>query len=221
MRNIVLSGASAIALALTFGGSAEAADIGGRAAAAPAMVPVSVFSWSGWYIGGHIGGGRGKFDFSSCASAPCNFGSSGWVGGLQLGYNWQGPSNIVWGVEGDLSAANFETGDGNYVRTDVDVLGSIRARLGLAFDRVLFYGTGGWGFAHSKSAGSETPLVFRNHFSSKPVVGGGMEYAINNNLTTRIEALGYLGSDTFKGSFDDTATVKSIWVGRLAVNYKF
>ena len=182
----------------------------------PAIRP---FTWAGYYVGGHLGYGWGRFDFSSFPTVPQTRGN-GPVGGLHTGYNWQS-GNIVWGVEGDISAANLQTGDGNYDYANVNLLASLRGRLGIAFDRVLVYATAGGAYVHAKGAGSTTPLHWRYGNIYKPVVGGGIEYAYNNNQILRAEALGYLGKDTFDSTNDDTATVKNIWVARFGVTYKF
>ncbi len=216
MRNHLLLSTAAIAISVAISGPVSAADMALKAPPVPYVTP---FSWAGFYVGGNIGYGQSRFDFSSCPTI-CQHKGSGPVGGLQGGYNWQA-GRIVWGVEGDVSAANFETGDGDYVRANVDLLASIRGRLGIAFDRVLVYATGGGGYVHAKGAGSTTPLTWRHADLFRPVVGGGIEYALTNTFTVRGEALGYLGKQSFLASTDDTATVKDIWIARIGVNHKF
>ncbi len=191
-----------------------------RPSAFPTKGPAArPFTWAGYYVGGHLGYGWGRFDFNSFPTFPQTRGH-GPVGGLHTGYNWQS-GNIVWGIEGDASAANLYTGDGNYDYANVNFLASLRGRLGIAFDRVLVYGTAGIGYVHSKGAGSTTPLHWRYGNMYRPVVGGGIEYAYNNNFSIRAEALGYLGNQTFNATSDDTATIKNIWVARFGVTYKF
>lgn len=192
---------------------------GSSSSAYPVKAAARPFTWAGYYLGGHLGYGWGRFDFSSFPVTPQTRGN-GPVGGLHTGYNWQS-GNIVWGLEGDMSAANFEAGDGNYVYADVNLLASLRGRLGIAFDRVLVYATAGGAYVHAKGAGSTTPLHWRYGNMYKPVVGGGIEYAYDNNLSFRTEVLGYLNKNTFTASSDDTATIKNIWVARFGVTYKF
>src|SRR6476646_8206664 len=91
--------------ALTLGGPAMAADIPLKA---PHLRPA--FDWSGFYIGGHTGYGRGSS--TSVLSDPLavsTVGSvfSGVIGGVQGGYNVQMPSGLVLGVEADLTFPNY------------------------------------------------------------------------------------------------------------------
>jgi len=68
MKKFLLAGVAALALGAA--GSANAADLGRPVYKAPPVavpVPVRVFSWTGCYVGGNIGGAWGKKDFSSGA----------------------------------------------------------------------------------------------------------------------------------------------------------
>ncbi|MGZ5876536.1 MAG: outer membrane beta-barrel protein [Bradyrhizobium sp.] len=71
-----------------------------------------VWSWTGLYIGGHIGGGLGTTQFSDPAGASIygdNVRSPIALGGVQAGYNWQLPhTNFVLGIEADISALNAD-----------------------------------------------------------------------------------------------------------------
>src|SRR5262245_48503120 len=100
--------------------TASAADLPPRYATGRPSPVLPVFSWTGFYIGGHVGGAWTD-DVTYTAADPFNtFGlddgpfvpavttnhGSGVVGGLQLGSNWQiGPSFLV-GVESDISGAD-------------------------------------------------------------------------------------------------------------------
>src|ERR1700730_6574515 len=75
---------------------------------------------------------------------------------------------------------------------------TVRGRLGIAFDRLLVYGTGGWMAARlSESANwlfptpTATYPASNSRTGSGGVWGGGVEYAYTNNLTFKVEALGY------------------------------
>ena len=74
----------AASVLLTMTAAASAADLPMKAVTAPAPV----YSWSGFYIGGNIGGGSATVAFGD----PCFFCSSGNVtkgfitGGAQIGY---------------------------------------------------------------------------------------------------------------------------------------
>jgi opacity protein-like surface antigen len=120
-----------IAAAL-FGGSAWAADIPYKAPVKALPVPAAVFSWTGCYVGGHVGGGWGSREFSRPSGfilPPVNpafpflngtpFGvnslnesvsASGLLGGVQAGCRYQFVPNWVVGFEGEYSRTQL-TGD--------------------------------------------------------------------------------------------------------------
>jgi len=65
--------------------------------------PVSQDLFAGWWIGGTLGGATANFDFSQSSDT---IDSSGVLGGITGGYNWQnGP--IVIGLEGDVLGADI------------------------------------------------------------------------------------------------------------------
>jgi len=226
-RSIILSGTSAIAIALAASGTAEAADLLRKAP--PPAPAVTYFTWAGLYLGGHLGYGSARTsvldpDFPSSCCTDLATHAVGAVGGLQLGYNWQA-QNIVWGVEADVSAAGLTSSlvsiGGDHHTLDVDLLASVRGRLGLAFDRILVYATGGGGYVHGKGTSEDAASPGRVSMSQfNGVVGGGVEFAVNDHLILRAEALDYLVDKTTT-LFIDNATIKDVWVARAGVNYKF
>lgn len=123
--------------------------------------------WQGLYGGVHLG---------YAEAGP----SDGIMGGGQLGYNWQA-GRIVYGLEGDLSVTD----------TWAEWLGSARGRFGfLLDDRLLAYGTAGFGFANFDDD-TETDLVY----------GLGLEGKLSETMTARIEYLTYddLDIDVIRG----------------------
>ncbi|MCP3463088.1 outer membrane beta-barrel protein [Bradyrhizobium sp. CCGUVB23] len=97
---VLLSGATTIALVAT--GAANAADL------VPVVkLPAAVWSWSGGYIGGHVGGGYGRTSFRN-PYGPSIYGGAVdtpvFLAGGQIGYNWQN-NGWVFGVELDASGA--------------------------------------------------------------------------------------------------------------------
>jgi len=172
---------------------------------APTLAP---FSWTGFYIGAEAGFGWGQEgdDFSYIPAALDHFGVSGPKAGIKAGYNQQ-YNNLVLGVEADIEASGihgskgttFSTGEG----TGVSSLsmhntwqGSLRARVGIAFDRLLVYATGGLAVADDKEkyyvddpsfnggtiwSGSQTNTLWGW------TVGGGAEYAIDNHWSLSAE----------------------------------
>jgi len=75
-----------------------------------------------------------------CASRSMD----GWLGGIQGGFNYQFPaSGLEIGIEADYQWADIS---GNAGFATLDRFGTVRGRLGFAWDRFLVYGTGGWAF---------------------------------------------------------------------------
>src|SRR6266849_2125803 len=71
--------------------------------------PIANYDWSGFYVGGHVGYGRGYgrntlFDPNPTAT-DSSFGSP--FGGMQFGYNYRLPSRLLVGIEGDISFPNY------------------------------------------------------------------------------------------------------------------
>lgn len=195
-----------IALALlassAFAGSAFAADMSVPVyTKAPAAVPV--FSWTGFYIGvnGGVGWGNTTEDLTSlsvgAAAVPLtlplsNLGTSGFMGGAQAGFNYQiGPA--VFGVEADGDWADI-TGHGPCLAvltcsSKTKWLFDVSGRVGLAVDRALVYVKGGYAWAgidYNATAGAA--LAAPNSLTrSGGEFGLGIEYAITNNWTAKVE----------------------------------
>src|SRR5262249_11789189 len=130
---------------------------------------------------------------------------AGFLGGLQLGYNWQ-TGAFVFGVEGDIqgtgqqntvcvvtcsvSGAFFGT-----VQQKLPWFATVRARAGVTVDRSLFYVTGGAAFGEVKTTVTEVNgpgavvAVSESKTKSGWVVGGGIESALTGNWTAKIEYL--------------------------------
>jgi outer membrane immunogenic protein len=121
------------------------------------------------------------------------------IGGGHVGYNLQIGQWVV-GLEGTVDGTSVSgtrtSAGGLTMTTHADVQGSIRARLGVAFDRVLIYGTGGAAFAgitnnYTDTTGAATGVAGTHEGISKTrtgwTVGGGLEYAVTNNWSIRAE----------------------------------
>ncbi|TCT07682.1 outer membrane protein [Aquabacter spiritensis] len=230
MLKRALAGVSALAL---LGGAASAADLATRyPVKAPVVVPV--FSWTGFYIGGNIGWGWLNNDvlYSPSYGIPAtsiNVGSgNGFLGGLQAGYNWQFANNVVLGVEADVEWTDLGSTSVliapavGSVAGSLDVFGTIRARAGYAFDRVLPYITGGaaWGTSDYGNIGG----VSLSQTTWGWTIGAGVEYAFTNNITAKLE---YLYVDLIGKTYTIPSTLGSIEtdndmsVLKVGVNYKF
>ncbi|HEY6025093.1 MAG TPA: outer membrane beta-barrel protein [Pseudolabrys sp.] len=156
--------------ALMMSGSVFAADLPGRMPVrAPIAAPVP-FSWTGCYVGGHIGAGWGRTEYSEPGFgdiAPLGGGSidldhqASVVGGAQVGCDYQFASNWVIGVAGDFSWADIDGqatdpffsgkfGNPITLHARTDELATVTGRLGYAWDRFMLYGKGGFAWSHNK-----------------------------------------------------------------------
>src|SRR3954467_14017217 len=93
----------AAAIVASSAASASAADLDARPyAKAPALAPV--YNWTGFYIGGNLGGGMASSHFDDpcfyCSSATPTSGF--FTGGVQAGYNYQFGVGLI-GIEADVS----------------------------------------------------------------------------------------------------------------------
>jgi outer membrane immunogenic protein len=176
---------------LALAAPAFAADLPYRQAPPVEAPIVPLFTWTGLYLGGQIGYGWGT---DTLTVYPWGFGTNftpnGVVGGAHVGYNLQ-INQFVAGLEGDVEGTGisrtFSPG-GVLYNTKIPVQGSIRARLGVAFDRVLLYATGGAEFAGFDT--SYTGFATFDQGSNTQVgwtIGGGLEYAVTNNWSVRAE----------------------------------
>lgn len=177
------------------------------AADAPVKAPpAAVFSWTGFYVGGNIGGVWGQSSFTDESGlygpvgAAYNNDLSGVIGGFQAGYNWQA-GNLILGLETDinLSSAKKDTGivfGGGLVDTQgsqLTALGTLRGRIGVAMERTLVYATGGAAHAWLKNEIVDTfffpPNASRSSTAWGWAVGGGIEHAFGNKWSAKIEYL--------------------------------
>lgn len=246
---------AAAALVAITSGSAWAADLGPRYAKAPMLA--QAFSWTGLYVGGHAGGGWSdttatvtQTNFPGLDAASLGSSGSGVVGGGQIGYNWQFAPNWVLGIEGDISGTGIRNsvtapvtiggvpiapaGFNHEADRSIDWMASIRGRFGYAADRWLVYVTGGGAWADANYRTNLTGFAAFNpaNFSktlSGWTAGGGVEYALANNWTARVEYLYYdFGNDTVvnvsplvPSIANNTTWDNKIHVVRAGVNYKF
>jgi len=158
--------------------------------------------WDGFYFGGHVGLGLGKSSatLSDTTSTATSNTFGGPIGGVQLGYNFLLPSNILFGWEVDASFPNYIASNSvvaglatpqNQVTEQFDYVATARGRIGYAFGPWLFYGTGGVGlmggrFLNDVPSGNEEKIL-RTRFGG--VGGAGIEYAFDPNWRLRLEYL--------------------------------
>jgi len=188
---------SALGLALTVALASPAAatdPAGGYNGSLKDEVPYNYpYSWTGTYAGLQMGYGWADTDARS-GPAPgfnqnYNYDADGFLGGAHIGVNFQS-KDVVYGLEADVDFAdlgNTATGSlGDTHSTDLDWMGSLRARLGFASGRNLFYVTGGWAFG-DVNVRSETGAISYSDVRHGWTVGGGLEHAFSQNMTARLE----------------------------------
>ncbi len=199
MMRLVLVGA----LALAATGQAFAADIPPPVAPPPRAPAVYVptiapiYNWSGIYIGVNGGFGFGQSQWTAGPLATDKFNINGGLVGGTLGANFQA-GQFVFGVETDLDYSTIK-GSSNTTnllcancQTSDSWLGTTRARLGFAWDRVLFFGTGGVAYGDVKATPPAFGGVAGGTDTSTQVgwtAGAGLEFALAQNWTAKIDYL--------------------------------
>ena len=214
----------------------SAADL--RRPAPPPVAPVAyVHNWTGFYIGGHVGGAWSDRCLTVAAGAflgsACND-TSGWLAGGQVGFNIQ-TGQFVFGVE--FSGSWSDIGGGNSTGTfpggarfssDGKSLLLLTGRVGYAFDRVLIYVTGGGAWARNSVDFFNGVVVNSVDFDRQGwTIGGGFEYAFSPNwsLAGQYNFVD-LGSKSVAFAFPAAAVVsgsvsQDVHMATLRLNYRF
>ncbi|MET0676197.1 MAG: carbohydrate porin [Bradyrhizobium sp.] len=179
-------------------------DIPAKAADLPLKAPLlrPAFDWSGFYIGGHTGYGRGSSNaaLSDPLTVSSHSVSGGAIGGVQGGYNMHLPSGLLIGVEADLSFPNYLSSNSivaslvgaSEVVEKLDYTGSARARLGYARGHWLTYATAGFAWAGERFTNNPGVVgLEEKHIHIRPgwAAGAGVEYAFAPHWTVRLEYL--------------------------------
>lgn len=245
MRHALLLATAVIGITAN---GALAADLGGVYETPIAPAPAPVFSWTGIYLGGHVGYGWSNKDWTLIRNAgpqPSNeIGSvitshdaDGALGGVQLGYNYQ-RNGIVLGAEGEFSwtgmngDSSWENSGREYrdASTDINWIATLAGRVGFAFDRKLLYVKGGiaWAdedFSHTGGEGTVRHLSGGDTRTGW-LIGAGLEYALDSNWSLKAE-YDYLnfGSDKVSLTDGDVTAIfdidQDMHVVKVGINYKF
>jgi outer membrane immunogenic protein len=233
MKRILMAGAVVLAAAT----QAFAADLPPPMAPPPrapaAYIPVSpAYNWSGFYIGLNAGYGFGDSTWDAPASG--NFAVNGAMAGGTLGWNYQ-IGQLVLGIEGDYDWQNVRgsSNSGGCVGlangfvggcdTASNWYGTFRGRIGYAMDRIMVYGTAGGAVAGIKASTADLPWSSNTELGW--AAGAGIEGAITDNLTAKVEYLftdygstscpaGSCGFGAGNVKFDESMV-------RVGLNYKF
>ncbi|MBX9778596.1 MAG: outer membrane beta-barrel protein [Xanthobacteraceae bacterium] len=243
--------ASAAAIALS-AAQALAADLPARMPVkAPPPVVAPVFTWTGCYVGMHGGYAWGrKKDWTEAGvlepfaahdvdgplfggQVGCNLQHDRWVFGIEGQASWADVKGNTTFTSGLLTSAPITNG----FFTKADILGTIAARLGIAFDRSLLFVKGGLAFAHEKhwltAAQGAGPAVIvastDKYLRWGWMVGGGWEYAFSGRWSGKIEYnYLHLGRDADPlcpvpgpGTCVDFELKQHIHLVKVGINYRF
>jgi outer membrane immunogenic protein len=231
MKTLLLSAAALTVLASTLlTGPAMAADMPARTyAKAPSYSPPAViYNWTGFYIGGHVGGAFAGDN--SLTGSDARF-----LGGAQGGFDYQFATNGVVGIEAQYSWMNSNTTGvrfpgGSVITANNDQLGSVTGRIGYTWGPGLLYAKGGYAWRDNPNIGvtaAGVPVGFTTTGNEKNgwTVGAGLEYMFAPNWSAKAEYQYYnFGNTTFTGGpaeivgsrfRNDEHTVK------VGVNYRF
>ena len=184
MNKSIASAFIAALAAISLAAPACAADLPAREYRPPPVVaPVPAYDWSGFYIGGNIGGAwdsststNRALDGTFVSSGSGN--NSGVIGGGQIGYTFMASPNFLLGREADVEGSS-RTGsvasiDGSNIHNSkLDDFCTARGRAGFTVNNWLFYGTGG--FAWSDGTESRSQLATVVATPPIPAVGGSVE----------------------------------------------
>jgi outer membrane immunogenic protein len=227
-----LLGAAALAAMVPLSAPAFAADMPARTySKAPVYTaPAVVYNWTGFYIGGHLGGAFAGDN--SLQGSDARF-----LGGVQGGFDYQFAPNWVMGIEAQYSWLPNSNNNGvlfpggTLVTSNTNQLGSVTGRLGYTWGPALLYAKGGYAWRDGNnisvtSAGAPLPFATTGNRQDGYTVGAGLEYMFAPNWSAKAEYQYYnFDSTTFLAgspvaiagrSFrNDEHTVK------VGVNYRF
>jgi outer membrane immunogenic protein len=207
MKRMLFAGA----IALSAVAPALAADLPSapppQAPAAYVPVVAPVYNWSGIYVGINGGYAFGSTNWSPAAPdiGTGTFNTNGGLVGGTAGVNFQS-GQIVFGIEGDWDWADIKGTSSNTTstlggcpgalpcsfETSSDWLATFRGRVGYAFDRVLIYATGGGAAGNVKATITNPNTAFTGSTDTTEfgwTAGGGIEAALTDNITAKVEYL--------------------------------
>ncbi len=158
-------------------------------------------NWSGFYIGGNLGGVWGSTNVNiPLYPAQFDISTTSVTGGVQFGRNWMASDKWLIGLEGDVSALDLSASHlsgggptGEEYAVNFNFTYSARARVGYVDGSYLWYVTGGWSGANLDNA-QYIPVAggVKSTTLNGWIVGGGLEYTWRPNWVVGLE---YLHSD--------------------------
>ena len=222
-----------VALALGDAAPALAADLGPRAYTKAPAYAEPIYNWTGFYIGGHVGGAVSSNEFLN-GVVTGNRHQGRLLGGVQAGADYQFAGNWLVGAEGQYSWLGGNNNaiifPGGFVYTnDRRSLASVTGRAGFIWGPALIYVKGGYAYSDNREtltfAGRPVAFAFDKNHRDGYTVGTGLEYMFAPNFSGKVEYQYYdFGSSRFVaplafvpfGSFrNDEHTLKA------GLNYRF
>jgi len=231
-------------------GAVSAADLAMRPYTKAPAFAEPLYNWSGFYVGGHVGGAWTTQEWTNSANTTL-FGDlspgqgfrqrgSGFFGGGQMGYNWQA-NNYVFGLEGTVSGLNAKGNVLNSVfgaRDDqfswrADWMATVTGRFGYAVTNNLFYVKGGYAGVNNRLSvvdvvGVATGSGAQNQWHNGWTVGAGWEYGITQNWIVGLEydyagfeKMSYQLAGVAAGTYTFDARPRDIQSAVARVSYKF
>ena len=218
---------------------ANAADLPTRAPSysAPIMSPVSVYNWTGIYVGingGYAFGTQDPLSLYSSDFNSFNYTANGGVVGGTFGAQIQS-GHVVMGLEGDIDWADISgSGTGPVTKfgvfngtatlsSKVTSVSTLRARVGYAENNWLFYGTAGVAATSASSTFTQTVGFACNSNATIPcssksglhpglAAGAGVEYGFTPNISAKLEYM-WLGAGAGNTLYENML--------RVGLNYRF
>lgn len=227
MRPVLRASVLASALAVT--AAASAADLPRRGSAPDYYAPMPVFSWSGPYLGLNLGVQLGSF--TQASNLIYGTSSAGIIGGIQGGYNFQVAPNLILGAEGDIDGSSLRGNStlpffGLSGQAEMNLLVTARGRIGYTIDRAMFFATGGLAAAsvNARVADWRSLASWSNsQWRAGWTIGGGLEYAVTNNISAKVEYLytSIRDDDQYAFARDYSRVGLEFSTLRAGVNYHF
>jgi outer membrane immunogenic protein len=218
----LLAAASLLALSQ----AAYAADMS-RPVYKAAPPPAPVWTWQGLYIGGHLGGGWASDDVTATGFGTGSLDSSGFIGGGQIGYNFQLNPNWVVGVEGDISWSGVDGSRnvGAFAATsDHNWYATLAGRLGYTTGPWMIYGKGGGAWADVDYAGTVAGVSSTwGDTRSGWMVGVGLEWMFAPQWSAKVEYnyLDFGGTTRTLPALGTVVTTDSqVNLIKVGINYK-
>jgi outer membrane autotransporter protein len=209
----MMSGRSSLAKCVAAGAAFSYCTFAAAADLTKGAPPPIVYTWNGFYVGGHVGGATSSEDLSGVSVDP-----GGVLGGLQAGYNYQLSPNWLIGVEGELSWTSA-SGSNLDFQSNHHWYDTLDARLGYTMGSWLLYAKGG---AAWMNADYLTPGASTNVTRSGGDIGVGVEYMFAPQWSAKAEYTFLdFGNDNLGPPFGGVGVNTQVSEFKVGVNYHF